>query len=133
MAAWNRIVYCLLKFITKNEAYCASPLGPTTFIKSLVQVTILRGLLNACYEAMVSGRCRAHPAFEHLWNLQPPFNDDAVTTPNFQFQFAITFSPCYFTPRADSAIMFHHIDCKIINQEICHLFLQKNRTIYSRT
>ena len=69
MAAWNRIVYCLLKFITKNEAYCASPLGPTTFIKSLVQVTILRGLLNACYEVMVSGRCEAHPIVERPRNL----------------------------------------------------------------
>ena len=70
MAAWNRIVYCLLKFITKKEAYCASPLGWTTFIKSLVRVTILRGMLNASYEVMVSERCRAHPVVERLRSLQ---------------------------------------------------------------
>ena len=100
MAAWNRIVYCLLKFITKKEAYCASPLGWTTFIKSLVRVTILRGMLNASYEVMVSERCRAHPVVERSRSLQPPFNDDVVTSANFQFRFAITFRPCYFTPKA---------------------------------
>ena len=117
MAAWNRIVYCLLKFTTKKEAYCASPLSRTTFIKSLVQVTILRGLLIASSEVMVSGRCRAHPVVEDLWSLQPTFNDDAVTTPNFQFQFAITFRPCYFTSWANSVIMFHHIDREFISKE----------------
>ena len=122
MAAWNRIVYCLLKFITKKEAYCASPLGWTTLIKSLVRVTILRGMLNASYEVMVSERCRAHPAVEHLWSLQPTFNDDVDASVNFQFQFAITFRPCYFTSRENSVIMFHLIDCKIINRETCHLF-----------
>ena len=96
--------------IEKKEAYCASPLGRTTFIKSLVQVTILRGMLNARYEVVVSGRCRAHPVVERPLSLQPPFNDDVVTPANFQFRFAKTFRPCYFTPRAGSAIMFHHID-----------------------
>ena len=77
-------------------------------------LTILCRVLNASYEVMVSERCRAHPVVERPRSLQPPFNDDAVTSPNFQFQFAITFRPCYFTPWADSLIMFHHIDCKII-------------------
>ena len=45
------------------------------------------------------------------------FNDDAITPANFQFRFAITFRPCYFTPRADSAIMPHHIDREFISKE----------------
>ena len=117
MAAWNRIVYCLLKFTTKKEAYCASPLSRTTFIKSLVQVTILRGLLNACYEVMVSGRCRAHPVVEDLWSLQPTFNDDVDASVNFQFRVANTFRPCYFTLWAYSVIMFYHIDREFISKE----------------
>ena len=78
-------------------------------------------------------KCRAHPVVERPRSLQPPFNDDAVTPPNFQFQFAITFRPCYFTPRADSAIMFHHIDCKIINRETCHLFFAEKLNHFSLT
>ena len=80
-------------------------------------LTILCRVLNASYEVMVSERCRAHPVVERPRSLQPPFNDDAVTPPNFQFRFAITFRPCYFTPRADSAIMFHHIDREFISKE----------------
>lgn len=63
-------------------------------------------MLNASSEVMVSGRCRAHPVVERPRSLQPPFNDDAVTPPNFQFQFAITFRPCYFTPQVTRMEIF---------------------------
>ena len=63
-------------------------------------LTILCRVLNASYEVMVSERCRAHPVVERSRSLQPPFNDDVVTAANFQFRFAITFRPCYFTPKA---------------------------------
>lgn len=111
MAAWNRIVYCLLKFTTKK----------------LVRVTILRGMLNAS-----SGRCRAHPAVEHLWSLQPTFNDDVDASVNFQFRVANTFRPCYFTPKADFVIIFHRIDYEFINREKCHLlFTKKQKHLFS--
>ena len=54
-------------------------------------------------------------------------NADPPASANFQFRFAITFRLCYFTPRADSAIMFHYIDCKIINRETCHLFFTEKQ------
>ena len=87
--------------------------------------TILCRLLNTSSEVMVSGRCRAHPIVERSRSLQSPFNDDAVTPPNFQFQFAITFRPCYFTSRANSLIMFHHIDCKILTGRYVTCFYRK--------
>ena len=90
-------------------------------------LTILCRVLNASYEVMVSERCRAHPVVERHWNLQPPFNDDAVTPANYQFQFAITFRPCYFTPKADFVIIFHRIDYEFINREKCHLLFTKKQ------
>ena len=67
---------------------------------------------------------------QRITPLSLPFSDSPVLPPdrlflkaaspvsaNFQFRFAITFRLCYFTPRADSAIMFHHIDCKFISKE----------------
>ena len=78
---------------------------------------------------------RLHYLFQTLPVLTDrlPLNADPPASANFQFRFAITFRSCYFTPRANSLIMFHHFDCKFINRETRHLFLQKNRTIYSRT
>ena len=64
-------------------------------------------LLIASSETMVSGRCQAHPVVERPSSLQPPFNEVVVSSANYQFRFAITFKPCYFTPKVEFAIMFH--------------------------
>ena len=80
------------------------------------------------------GRCRAHPVVERPRSLQPPFNDDAVTPPNFQFRFAITFLHAILFLLTEYDALLHLIDCQFINMEkSVTCFLLKNRTIYSRT
>ena len=143
--------------------FCASPLGRTTFMKrdpwvtishclpitsaeiDLIRRPILKCRMNPPGVVKIhswltpqtaDGKLRKMPSSFGRWTFPEstaPFNDDADTSANYQFRFAITFRSCYFTPRADSVIIPHHIDWEFITKEKCYLFFCRNRTIYSCT
>ena len=85
-------------------------------------------MLNASYEVMVSERCRAHPVVERSRSLQPPFNDDVVTSANFQFRFAITFRPCYSTLNRDLTQCIIILTVNLFPRRKCLLFFREKQS-----